>query len=306
VEQSSTDPTSYRFTDVVSGNSVEVRLVSDGQGEIVGNPAETANPNTGSAATPSAEELAAKLSNPSNPVMKLGNNLTYSKFDGDLPGADDQTGFNYLFLTVFPFKLDNGNSLLFRPGLPVIFEAPVPDGAGGYTKEGTDVGDMAYDLIYTGMTKTGTIWGFGAAGSLPIASNDKLGKDLWGLGPEVLLGKAGKWGAVGGLLAHQVDVGGSGSGKINMTTLNYFYAYGIGNGWQISAAPTMSYNHEATSGNRLNLPLGIGISKTMLIGQRPWTFQLQYWNHIETPDAFGPKHSIRFSALPVVSAPWNK
>jgi len=306
VEQSSTDATLYRLTDAESGNSVEVRISSDSQGEIAASAASTASFKTGSAASPSADELAAKLSNPANPVMKLGNNFTYSSFDGDLPGADDQTSFSYLFLTVFPFKLDNGNSMLIRPGVPLILEQPVPDGMGGFSKEGTDIGDIAYDVIYTGATKTGTIWGFGAAGSLPTASNDKLGSDLWGLGPEVLLGKAGKWGAFGGLLAHQVDVGGSGSGKINNTTLNYFYAFGIGNGWQISAAPTISYNHEATSGNRLNLPLGIGLSRTMLIGERPWTFQLQYWNHIERPDTFGVEHSIRLSILPVVSAPWNK
>ena len=306
VERNTSDPTLYRVTDVATGAVTEIRLVNDDRGEINANPAAIADPNAGSAASPSADELAAKLSNPANPVMKLGNNFDFSSFDGDLPGASDQSSFRYLFLTVFPFKLENGNSFLVRPALPLIFEQPVPDGQGGYDEVGTDVGDLAYDLIYSGTTKTGTIWGYGLAGSMPIASDDRLGSDLWGLGPEALFGKAGKWGAAGFLLAHQWDVAGSGNGKINTTTLNYFYGIGIGNGWQLAAAPTISYNHEAASGNKLNLPLGIGISKTMLIGQRPWTFQLQYWNHIERPDTFGAEHTIRFSMLPVVSAPWNK
>ena len=261
IERNTGDPTRYRVTNVDTGVSVEVRLTSDAGGEIQSSPSATGNPNAGSAASPSADELAAKLSNPANPVMKLGNNFDFTSFDGDLPGASDQSGFRYLFLTVFPFKLDNGNSFLIRPGLPLVFEQPVPDGQGGYDEAGTDIGDLAYDLIYSGTTKTGTIWGYGVAGSMPVASDDRLGSDLWGLGPEVLYGKAGKWGAAGFLLAHQWDVAGSGSGRINTTTLNYFYGIGIGGGWQLSAAPTISYNHEATSGNQADFAAGRRISK---------------------------------------------
>jgi hypothetical protein len=140
---------------------------------------------------------------------------------------------------------------------------------------------------------------------LPTASNDKLGKDLWGLGPEALLGVARKWGVVGGLLAHQWDIGGSGSGSIDITSLNYFYSFPLGGGWQFAAAPTITYNHDAVSGNKLTLPLGIGVSKTTVIGKRPWTFHLQYWNNVERPDSFAAEHTIRLSVLPVVSAPWN-
>jgi hypothetical protein len=255
---------------------------------------------------PSAEELAAKLANPANPIMKIGNNFDYQWFDGDLPGANNQTSLKYVFLTVFPFKLGNGNSIFFRPGIPLLFEQPVPDGQGGFTKEGTDLGDTAYDVLYSGTTDSGTIWGFGAAGTLPTATNDKLGKDLWGLGPEALLGVAKKWGVVGGLLSHQWDVGGSGTGKINTTNLSYFYSFPLGGGWQFASAPVISYNHEAADGSNLTLPLGIGVSKTTVLGGRPWTFQVQYWNNVERPDAFAPEHTIRLSILPVISAPWNK
>ena len=306
IEKDTGDPTLFRVIDVATGAKAEIRLVDDDRGAIKPDELTAANPNSGGAARPSAAELAAKLANPSNPVMKLGNNFSYSTFDGDLPGADDQSSFSYLFLTVFPFKLANGNGLLFRPGIPVIFQQPVPTGPGTFEDVGTDLGDIGYDVIYSGTTKTGTIWGYGLAGTLPTATDDRLGKDLWGLGPEALLGKAGKWGAFGGLLAHQWDVGGSGSGKINKTTLNYFYGIGLGGGWQLFSAPTISYNHEATSGNKLTLPLGIGIAKTMLIGERPWTFQFQYWNNVERPDIFGAEHTIRLSILPVISAPWNK
>jgi hypothetical protein len=241
------DPLLYRVTATSTGIISEIRDSGSGDGTVISDSG-SVDDNRGSVTAPSAEELAAKLANPANPIMKLGNNFDYVMFDGDLPGADDQSAFRYVFLTVVPFKLENGNSLLIRPAIPVMFNEPVPDGMGGYTEEGTDIADIGYDVIYSGTTETGLIWGAGLAGTLPTASNDKLGKDLWGLGPEALLGVARKWGVVGGLLAHQWDIGGSGSGSIDITSLNYFYSFPLGGGWQFAAAPTITFNHNAVSG----------------------------------------------------------
>lgn len=143
------------------------------------------------------------------------------------------------------------------------------------------------------------------AGTIPTSTNDLLGKDLWAAGPEILLGKLGKWGVVGGLLAHQWDVAGSGKGEINSTSLSYFYAFPLGGGWQFASGPTASYDHTKDDDN-LTLPLGVGLAKTAIIKGRPWKFQLQYWNYVERADAFSPEHQIRFSISPVVSAPWNE
>jgi hypothetical protein len=304
LERSTTDPSLYRVTAESTGLQTEIRDSGTGLATVQSAPAET-DPNRGGAAAPSADELAAKLANPANPIMKIGNNFDYVAFDGDLPGAGDQSAFRYVFLTVFPFKLESGNSIVIRPGIPVMFNDPVPDGMGGFTEEGVDIADTAFDLLYTGTTDTGTIFGYGIAGTLPTASNDKLGKDLWGLGPEIMLGVVRKWGVVGGVLSHQWDVAGSGDGSINTTSLNYFYSLPLGGGWQFGAAPAITYNHDADSGNKLTLPLGIGISKTAVLAGRPWTFQLQYWNNIERPDTFSAEHTLRLSILPVVSAPWN-
>jgi hypothetical protein len=305
LERSTADPSLYRVTAESTGLQTEIRDSGAGAATVQSMSAD-ANPNRGGAAAPSADELAAKLANPANPIMKIGNNFDYVAFDGDLPGADDQSAFRYVFLTVFPFKLDNGNSIVIRPGIPVMFNDPVPDGMGGFTEEGVDIADTAFDLLYSGTTDTGTIFGYGIAGTLPTASNDKLGKDLWGLGPEIMLGVVRKWGVVGGVLSHQWDVAGSGDGSINTTSLNYFYSLPLGGGWQFGAAPAITYNHDAASGNKLTLPLGIGVSKTTVLAGRPWTFQLQYWNNVERPDTFAAEHTIRLSILPVVSAPWNK
>jgi hypothetical protein len=260
---------------------------------------------SGGAAKPSADEVAKQLANPTNPVMTIGNNFDYVTFDGDLPGASSESSFRYVFQTVFPFKMKNG-VLFFRPAIPVMFNEPIPAGSGGFDSVGTEIADIGYDLSYGATTPGGLIWGAGVAGTIPTATDDRLGKDLWGLGPELLLGVIREWGAVGGVLSHQWDVGGSGDGDINLTAINYFYAFFLDDGWQIAAGPSITYDHTRPSGDRWTIPLGFGVSKTAILGGRPWKFQLQYWNYVEAPDAFSAEHQVRLSINPVVSAPWNR
>lgn len=241
LERNTSNDDEYRASNVSSGESVEFTVSpQEGAQEVAtmdAPPTEDGGP-----VQPSAEELAAKLSNPTSPVMTIGNNFDYVTFKGDMPGAGGETAFRYVFQTVFPFKLSNGGSVFFRPALPVMFNEPVPDGMGSFSSQGTDLGDLGFDFSYGITTPGGLLWGAGLAGTMPTATNDKLGKDLWSLGPEILLGAIGKWGVVGAILAHQWDIGGSGKGETNLTSLSYFYAF----------------------------PLGIGVAKTSIIGGRPW------------------------------------
>ena len=49
----------------------------------------------------------------------------------------------------------------------------------------------------------------------------------------------------------------------------------------------------------------IGISKTSILGGRPWKMSVQYWNFIEAPEAFATEHQLRFTVGPVVALPWK-
>jgi hypothetical protein len=150
------------------------------------------------------------------------------------------------------------------------------------------------------------IWGGGLVGTIPTATDDRLGKDQWALGPELLLGKIGGWGVVTAILSHQWDVSGGDAGvETDITSLNYIYAFPLGKGWQFSAAPAITYDHTRPD-DKLTLPLGVGLAKTTMIGGRIWKFQVQYWNYIEGSKAFSPEHQIRISINPVIEAPWNR
>lgn len=306
LEKSTTDSSLFRSTEVTSGEVIEVRKTAAGELVLTGKPT-AANAAQGGPATASADEMAAKLSNPSNPIMIVYNNFDYVTFDGDYPGASDKTMTQYFFQTIIPFVLDDGSSILFRPGFAVVFDqdVPNPSAAGGYDNIGTDLGDIGFDLVKTGTTENGTIWGYGIIGTIPTASNDHLGGDKWGLGPEVVLGKAGKWGAAGFVLGHQWDFAGSGNRDINLTTMNYFYAFTLKNGWAVTGGPTITYNHEAASGEELTLPLGVGLTKTLVLGGRPWQIKAEYWNNVVRPDVFAAEHTFRIGISPVFATPWN-
>ena len=300
VEKNTEADNEYRATDAANGESVLFSVEPD---EITSSG--SVSPQTGGAGQPSADEIAAKLSDPTAPVMTIGNNLDFVFFDGDLPGASSESSVRYVFQTVFPYKKDDSTTYFFRPAIPVMFNEPAPDGQGGYSSIGTDIADIGFDLSFGKKLPTGWLYGGGLVGTLPTATDDRLGKDKWGLGPEVLVGKLGKWGVVGGLLAHQWDIAGSGDADINLTSLNYFYAFPLGGGWQIASGPSITYDHTKTD-DKLTLPLGIGLAKTQIIGGRPWKFQLQYWNYVARSDVFSPRHQLRFSFSPVVTAPWNE
>ena len=253
----------------------------------------------------SAAEMAEKLANPTQAVGQLGSNFDFTEYEGTLPGADDQRGWSYLFQPSLPFPQKNGRNLILRPAFPVLFKQPVFDATSGQFDDEFDLGDVAYDIAYAGMSKSGLITSVGAVGSIPTATDDAVGRDQWTLGPAGLIGVARKWGILGLLVNHQWDIMGDENVDTNITGGQYFYGFPFGDRtWYITAGPTWSYNHELT-GEKWTLPVGIGLSKTTRIGDKTWKFQFQYWNFVKTPDAFGPEEQIRFTITPVIKLPWG-
>lgn len=143
-------------------------------------------------------------------------------------------------------------------------------------------------------------------GTLPTSTNSSIGKDQLALGPEFALGVVKKWGVVGALVGHQWDVaGGKDDVETSSTIIQYFYGFGLGRGWQITAGPLITYDHTATSGNRLSLPLGIGVGKTTKVGSTPLKMQVQFWKYVAQPNNFGSDWQLRFTVTPVLKLPWG-
>ena len=176
---------------------------------------------------------------------------------------------------------------------------------GGFESKGVDLGNISFDAAIGKSFPSGLQLIGGLAGTLPTATDSNLNTKQLLLGPEFFAGWKFDWGFLGALVNHQWNVTGWDDSTTSITGGQYFYTINLKDAWQIQAQPTWSYNHEADSDNKFTFPLGIGVSKTIIVGKTPWKFSLQYWNYIESPDAFGPEHQIRFQIAPVVPLPWQ-
>jgi hypothetical protein len=238
----------------------------------------------------------------------LNTNFDYIAFDGDLPGAGDQSALKMTFQPSLPYPLGGGTNFFVRPAIPIIFDQSVPSPSGDFESKGVELGDIGFDAAFGfSFKKEGgaNVVIAGLAGTMPTATDDALGANQWLLGPELAFAVVRKWGAIGILASHQWDIAGDSSFSTSLTGGQYFYTFNLNGGWQISAGPNWSYNHKAESGDAWTLPLGIGLAKTSILGGRPWKMSFQYWNFVKSPENFGPEHQIRFVVGPVVKLPWK-
>lgn len=263
IERNIVDSELYRVRQLATGKLTEFR-VTGGHG-VLKAPAKDIG-NDGGAATASADELAAELSNPNTAVATLNFKVQYRRFDGAQPGADDQTGYTILFQPVLPFVLDSGAKIIWRPAIPLLIDQPLLNTGNRKFEQETALGDIVFDLAYAPKTEDGRLLAFGFITSLPTASND-LGTDRWTLGPEILIGKITPKHVYGLFPSHQWDIGGSGDKDINLTTIQAFYTCLPGGGWSVGTAPTMTYDWET---EQWIIPLQVNVGKTVMLGGRPW------------------------------------
>ena len=300
-EQNLDVPGEYRIRHMETGDLTVIRIIGTGSKFAT---RDTVPDSDGGLGSPSAEEIAAELSNPNSSLGTMSVNFDYIAFDGDLSGASSQDAFRMTFQPSLPYPLSKTTNLFIRPSIPLIISQDVPNAGGGFDSKGVDLGDITFDASLARGFSNGMVLLGGLTGTLPTATNDALGLDQWLLGPEFAIAKIQKWGVIGALVSHQWDIAGEDSFGTSVTAGQYFYSVNLGDGWQIAGSPTFSYNHKADSDNNFTFPLAIGVSKTTIIGGRPWKFGVQYWHYLESPELFGPDWQIRLNISPVVNLPW--
>ena len=304
-ENNTEDPQLYRAREVSTGKLTEFRTAD--QLAVATSPPEEAG-NQGGAATASAAEIAAEFSNPNTPLGTLNTNFDFIRYDGDLPGAADESAVKITFQPSLPYPLGGGKNFFFRPAIPLIIDQPVPVSDGEFDSAGVELGDIGFDasLGFSFKSDAGVnVLVAGTAGLIPTATDDAVGIDQWLFGPELGGFMVRKWGAFGIIGSHQWDVAGEDSFDTSITAGQYIYSINLKDGWQISGSPFWSYNHKADSDDAWTFSVGGGVAKTAIIGGRPWKMSVQYLNFVERADAFAPEHQIRFTIGPVVKLPWK-
>ena len=301
-EKSTITPGLYRGREISSDKWVEFRS-KDGLAIASGKPGEADS--KGGAVQASAAEIAAELANPNTPLATLTLKYQLRSFEGSLPNANDQYSSLFLLQPSFPFPLDSGDVILFRPAIPLLLDQPAFNSVEQDFDSKFGLGDIAFDLAYARTSDTGLLTAAGIISSLPTATGG-LGSKRFTLGPELLVGKLTKEYVIGAFPNHQWDIGGPGDVDISLTTIQLFGTFLPGGGWNVGTAPIINYDHIS---NEWTIPLNLTFGKTVFMGGRPWKLSMEINYYVEQPDAFGPGWMIGFNVGPVVKnamADWFK
>ena len=222
-----------------------------------------------------ATDLAKQTQNPVGDVVSVP--LQFNWNQGGF--YQDQSYFNLNFQPVIPIHMTKSTTLIARTILP-INSVPVGNGV-SYS----GVGDLQQQIYFTPAKPGKIIWGLGPAFSLPIATAYPVKTGTWaGGGDAVLLAMPGPW-VLGSLfmqLSPMHDTGGP--PKTNLFLWQYFVNYNFGKGWALASAPTITANWDAADGQKWTVPVGGGISRTLVFNKQPMTLGFQYYYNAKRPD----------------------
>jgi hypothetical protein len=251
------------------------------------------------------------LANPISDVWALFTEFDFSFSDGDVNDGDWKFGSSMLFQPVMPIKLTENWKLITRPSVPVVWTAqvPEPDGSGGADFDGKfGLGDIFLPLLAAPKAPIEIgggdfAWGLGPTWTFPTSTPDVLGSEKWEVGPAaVLVWKNDK--VTAGMFPQYWWSFASRDSDRDPTShglLLYFFWYNLPNAWQIGTAPTMTYDHKASSGNKWNVPIGLMVAKTTKIGNRPVKFQFGAEYSVVSQDDYGKRFMIRLNIIPVIA-----
>jgi hypothetical protein len=139
---------------------------------------------------------------------------------------------------------------------------------------------------------------------LPTATSDLLGSDQYALGSAVVFGYHTKKMVIAIFPNYFWKVGSHGqhedTANINKGSLLYSFNYMLPNAWQVGMNPTITYNKQASGGNKWLVPVGGYVGKTIKIGRLPVNIKVGLEYSEVSPDAWGKRLMFRFQVTPVV------
>ena len=270
------------------------------------------------------EEISKEIANPLAQIWNLSFQYNYTKIGGDLVDGSEtiKTG---LFQPVLPIPMGDKYTVFARPVITVI-DGPNEIGITGGTPanpigvglgSSTEFGDTILPVGIGVANQRGWSWGAGATFIFPTSNNDLLGSHQYQAGPTALALWANDDWMIGGHLQHWwgfADDGKSDKDPIikaahdrdlNHTNLQYFIVKHLPNAWQLRASPNITVDWEASSGNKLTLPLAIGVGKMFKLGPMPIMIMAEYQYPVISPDTIRPEGTIMIQANFIIKNPFG-
>ncbi len=228
--------------------------------------------------------------------------------------------YSHLLQPVIPIKLPSIGEdwiLVNRPTFPSIFSREIPTGP-NLTKPGIarfssrgGFGDIEY-LALMG-TSTSNDSGFLAEsfgeGDAVLAAGfttrfptgrSSVSENVYAAGPAATAAYIGKDWTLATLIQHWWDYSQQSAGDdFNFTRAQLFYFRSFPGGWQIGGTPKITVDWTASGDDKLTLPIGFGVFKTILLGALPIKLGVEFRPSIIRPDSLGTEWQIEFEVIPV-------
>ena len=235
--------------------------------------------------TDNATDLAKQTQNPVGDIISVP-----FQFNFNSGGVyQDQTFFNLNIQPVIPIHITPKVILISRTIVP-IDSIPVGNGI-SYS----GFGDIQQQVFLTPARPGKIIWGIGPTFSFPTATATPAKTGTWAAGGDlVILATPGSFvlGSLFSQLSPLTDA--NGAPKTNLFLWQYFINYNFGKGWALSTAPSITANWDAPEGQQWTVPVGGGISRTLVFNRQPMTLGFQYYYNTKRPDAAAAT-TVRFS-----------
>lgn len=277
---------------------------------------------------PSAQQLAKLMDNPVGNLVLLFNQFDYTALKGPNSNGTRYMG-KYSFMPTFPISVGEEWNLINR--LPITYiSAPVNRKAGNLVGQSpyeiiadpalpdvihdpfdrtSGLGDMAYVGLLSPkepikMPSGKLVWGVGPTATFPTAEEDVLGSGKYTLGPAFVAAYLGQDWTLALFPQHWWSVGGDSARKdVSLTNVQYVIQRNIPGdaGWHVGMSPNVTVNWEASSGNKVTFPIGLGASRIFKFGNLPVRIgaEVQY-AALHPDDQIGSRWNFRFMFVPVI------
>jgi hypothetical protein len=259
---------------------------------------------TAPAADDELAEINRKLDNPLTKIWSLTLQENYSLLDGDrVDGTETQN--TLFFQPAMPFQIGD-TTLIVRPVFPLVTNPTVDPETGQLDGHTTGYGDTQIFAVIGPSREDGLVWGVGPTFKFPTAGSDELGSGKYQVGPSFLVFHLSKKWTKGVLVQHWWSVAGSDSRPdISRTDMQYIIRKQIrSRAMSIGMGPTVVVDWKADSDDRLTLPIGLGVTKTVRWWGRPVKLRFEPQYSVIRPDDVGAEWNFRIQITPVIPNPF--
>lgn len=307
--------------------SAQLSLNSGSQ--VVQQPPE-ANAGGGGSVLGNPDEIARQSNNPLGGDFILW--LNFVNFDVQQGDITNQSRYKttHLLQPVIPIRTPQiGENWIFvnRPTVLTIYDQEVPERPNPTDPDTfsfdnrAGFGDMEYFALLGTSTPTESGWwadNFGKGDTVMAGGfttrwptgKSSLSENVYAAGPAATAAYVGQDWTFAFLFQHWWDYADQNDADdFNFSRLQLFYFKSFPGGWQIGGSPKITADWDADSDDRWTVPIGLAGFKTVLIGDTPVKFGLEFRPSLTRPNRFGTDFQVEFTIIPVTPnfvAEWFK